>query len=60
MMLCVLLCEVLVLESLGQYRVEKYQRRRNQNGSGTRNEKGSGTKNNNGSGTPSVYIGNQL
>ena len=36
-MLCVLLCEFLVLDRLGQYRVENYWPQRNQNGPATRN-----------------------
>ena len=40
--------------------MEKYQRDRDQNGSGTRNQNGSGTTNQNSSGTPSVYKGNQF
>ena len=59
---------VLELDRLGQYKVEKCQHGRSQNGSGARNHNGSGDRNKNGSGTrnqkssgtQSAYRVNQL
>ena len=42
-MYSVLLCDGLILDGLGQYRFEKYQREKNENTTGTKNS--AGTKN---------------
>ena len=41
MKLCVLWCQALVLDRLGQHTVEKYQCKKNENGSCTKNENSS-------------------